>query len=135
VSTLVWIRVAVRLAVAGVLAVAAGGKFTADPGIVTTFQQLEMGTVGRLLIGSLEAAVALGLLVPALAPTAAVLGWGVMTGALIAHVTRLGFSGEAAIMALTAAATWSGCLLLLVLDRERVPLLGSAFARREPQDP
>lgn len=131
----VWTIRALRVAVAAVLAVASIGKFTGDPAAVVTFDLLGLGVAGRYLIGVLEAVVALGLLVPATAPTAAVLGWGVMTGALIAHATHLGFTGDAAPLALAAALTWTGCLALLVLYRERVPLLGVVFGYRDAEAP
>lgn len=129
------LKIGLRLAVAAIMATAAIGKFSADPAVSDVFQRLEMGTTGRLLIGALEAAVALGLVLPSLAPSAAVLGWGVMTGALIAHATRLGISGDAAMLAALATANWLGCLALSILDRDRVPLLGDAFSPPRRDDP
>jgi hypothetical protein len=50
-----------------------------------------------------------------------------MTGALIAHLTRLGFDSTESSMGLLALLTWLFCNVVLYLRRERIELIDSMF--------
>lgn len=120
-----------QLAVAGLFFYAAWPKFVAAPDTVTTFGNLGMGSFGRVLIGILEASAALALLWPRSAAWGALLAWGVMTGALIAHATQLGFLGVGGSMGFLALGLWLASLVILILRRQQIPLVRSMFEINE----
>lgn len=122
-----------QFAASVVLIVAAIGKLTSHPDSVAAFQQLDFDPGGRYLIGALELAAALLLLVPQSIVWGAVLGWGIMTGALIAHFTRLGFHGEAGKLGLLAVAVWICCAVVIFLRRKQSRSLGRMFARSDDE--
>ncbi|MFE7761630.1 DoxX family protein [Streptomyces sp. NPDC057438] len=67
-------------------------KLIAHPSAVESFDTLGWGSAGMYTIGALELAGAIGLLVPALAPVAAVSLGALMVGAFITQITA--FEGE-----------------------------------------
>lgn len=130
VNLLSWI---LQLAVSAVLAMAAMGKLMSRPESVAMFQQLDFDPGGRYLVGVLELVTALLLLIPQSIVWGAVLGWGIMTGALIAHGSRLGFLGEAGQGGLMAAAVWIGCSVVIFLRRKQSQSLRRMFARADDE--
>lgn len=119
-----------QLGAAAVLVMAGVAKLAARPESVRLFQQLHFDPGGRLTIGALEVLAAVLLLIPRSAIWGAVLAWGIMTGALIAHVTHLGFTGDAGRFGFMAVAVWIGCILIVVLRRHESSALGRMFAGR-----
>lgn len=103
-------------------------KFTAAPESVYIFSQLGMEPWGRIGTGILELIASLLILVPATTGYGALLGLGIMTGALVSHITLLGIEvmhdhGQLFIYALLV---FFGCLILIVWNRRQVfALLGS----------
>lgn len=102
-------------------------KFTGDAGAVTLFTNLDMEPGGRILIGVIEVISVALLLSPRLSGWGALLCLGVMTGAVIAHVTVVGFGGP--LGTLFAMAIISGLALVTLLYRLRhqVPFIKSMF--------
>lgn len=123
-----------QVVVAAIMGFAALGKFSGAAEAVAAFETLGMEPEGRYLIGTLEGLVALMMLLPFTAPWGAVLGWGVMTGALIGHATDLGFTGDAMPMAAAAVGTWLACTAIIALRHDQVPLVRLMFGR-ESVDP
>ena len=116
-----------RLLAAAILAMAAYQKLVGAPVEMALFTELGMEPTGRLLIGVIEASCALLLLSPYSA-VGAVLSSAVMTGALIAHATKIGFTidGDPSIMA--AWAVVMTCSLLVVyVRRSELPLIGDTL--------
>lgn len=118
-----------QVATAGILAVAGVMKLTGDPGSIEMFAQLGMDPFGRILVGALECASALVLLLPFAAAWGAVLAWGLMTGALIAHLTRLGITGDMLPYAAIALAVWIACIAIVYLRREEIGFVRCMFER------
>jgi hypothetical protein len=75
---------------AGVFVMAAIPKVTADPQAVAGFTALGLGTVGMYVIGVLELAGAVGLLIPRLAGLAGLAFVGLMIGAVLSTLLVLG---------------------------------------------
>jgi uncharacterized membrane protein YphA (DoxX/SURF4 family) len=107
-----WVNVALwglQVVVAGVFVMAAVPKLTADPQAVAGFAALGLGTVGMYLIGALEIAGAIGLLIP---PLAGLAGWafvGLMIGAVISTLLVLGsdlVAMPAAVLVLVGIIAW-----------------------------
>ena len=87
-----------------------------------TFSLLEMEPVGRYLIGTLEVIVGLGLLHPLSAAVSAFVGTGILTGALIAHSTRLGWDNTTFFFI-----TYGTLLLAVWIRRHELPFSGERF--------
>ncbi len=125
-------RIAVFLlqfALALLLAGAAAGKFLGLPPSPDLFTALGMEPSGRFLIGALELLAAALLLLPLTACLGALLAWGLLSGALLAHFTRVGLGGDWLPLSLAAITGWLAACLLLFLLRHRVGFLRAMFAR------
>ena len=120
-----------QITLALILGIAAVAKLTGDPMSVETFRTLGMPGFGRYLVGTLELAAVLLLLVPSSQAWGAILTWGIMTGALIAHLTVLGAAGPMLNLTIFAALTWLGSCSLLYLRRNQAPLLRHMFDRED----
>ncbi|MGH4025669.1 MAG: DoxX family protein [Pseudonocardiaceae bacterium] len=94
---------------AGVFVMAAIPKVTADPQAVAGFAALGLGTVGMYLIGILEFAGAIGLLIPRLAGLAGLGLVALMIGAVVSTLLVLGASlvaMPATVLVLVAVIAW-----------------------------
>ncbi len=124
-SVIDWI---LRLGVAVILGYMGLLKIIGNDGSVEMFTRLEMGSGGRVLIGFLEVIAAIFLLLRQSVSFGALLAWGLMTGALIAHFTKLGVKGEAGVFTLLALATWVFAAVLIYRTRSSNPLVGAMFS-------
>ena len=110
------------------LFVAAGAaKFAGVTESVSLFEALGMEPGGRYLVGFLEWMAAFLLLLPFTITTGALLGWGILSGALLAHFTKVGFSGLMMPITVAALIGWLGCALLLFLRRDQVGFIRQMF--------
>lgn len=94
---------------AAVFVMAAMPKISADPQAVAGFQALGLGEVGMYLIGSLEIAGAVALLIPLLCGLAGLAFVGLMIGAVITTLLMFGIemvAMPAAALALAAMIAW-----------------------------
>lgn len=89
-------------------------KFTGAPEAVILFSALGVEPWGRLLLGVIELVTAVLLLVPRTTAIGAVIGLGIMIGAIVLHITFLGY-GDLFIMALVVFAT---CAILVFNNRQ-----------------
>lgn len=112
-----------RLIPAVIVGRAALMKFTGHQGAVDLFNDIEMGPGGRILIGVIEVISVALLLSPRLSGWGALLCLGVMTGAVLAHVTVIGFDG---LMAMAIISGLASAALLYRL-RHQVPFIKSMF--------
>jgi len=109
-------------------------KFSGSEESVALFTQLEMEPYGRILIGVLELIAVILLLIPTSKAYGAVLSTGLMTGALIGHVTKLGFAGEMLSLSILAGIVFASSIALLILHRNEVPILKDLFkAEGQPE--
>ncbi len=104
-------------------------KFTAAPESVQLFTELDMEPHGRILIGVLELIAVLLLLFPNTVVFGALLAWGVMSGAIIGHITELGFAGDRLTLSLLAIGAWLASTVILYLRRRSLPLVRCMFER------
>ncbi|TYP88037.1 DoxX family protein [Blastococcus xanthinilyticus] len=95
---------ALRLALAAVFAGAGAAKVSGDAAMVEMFADIGAGQWLRYLVGSLELAAAVGLLVPRLAGAAAVGLVGLMAGATFTNLVVLEASPALTIALLAGAA-------------------------------
>ena len=104
-------------------------KLTGAAAAVSLFTELGMEPTGRILIGLLELTGVLLLLTPRLSAWGAILCLGVLLGAIIAHVTVLGFAGMFGMLFLMATVATTCLLILLFRLREQVGFIASMFAK------
>jgi len=121
------ISIFLRIGLAGLFVAAAFGKFSGMDDSVRLFQSLGMEPVGRYLIGALEALAALLILFPLTVTTGALLGWGIMSGALLAHFTKVGVTGPMLPLTLSAFTAWVASLVLLFLRRDQIGFIKHMF--------
>jgi len=106
---IVWI---LRFVAAYILITAAFMKFNGAEIDIKLFSHIGMEPHGRILIGILELAAAIFILIPQSTIYGAFLGLGVMTGAIIGHLTVIGLGGiHMAIIVFVC------CLILIYLRR------------------
>lgn len=103
-------------------------KFTAHPDSVYIFSQLGLEPWGRIGLGTVELITAILLLIPRTAWIGALIGLGIISGAIFAHLTQLGIvlrhdgtSDGGALFSL-AVATFVLCAMTLYLHRSEIRL-------------
>jgi uncharacterized membrane protein YphA (DoxX/SURF4 family) len=127
-NILLWV---LRLLAAIILLQTLYFKFTAHPQSVRLFTVLGMEPWGRISTGVLELIASLLILFPRTTGYGAVLGLGLMSGALFFHLTKLGiiFDGDA-VLFIYALIVFICCAILLFFYRKellsRLPILRKA---------
>jgi hypothetical protein len=111
-----------RLLVAGILLQTLYFKFTAAPESVYIFSSLGLEPWGRWAAGLSELVASILLLWPGMTFIGAGLGLGVISGALMAHLTKLGIVvlNDGGLLFGLACAVFAGCLILLGLHRSEL---------------
>ena len=119
-----YISWAAQIVAAAILAIAMFPKFAGVPEAINTFTVLGVEPWGRYLTALVELTAVVLLLVPQLrqhavgALAAAVL----MIGALGSHAWKLGFSGDAASLAVMATVVLISSLVVLYIRRDELPI-------------
>lgn len=99
-------------------------KFRAEPESVTLFTLLDMEPWGRIGTGIAELIASILLLIPRTTHLGALMGLGLMTGAIFFHLTTLGVNfGGNPILFLYAVITFVCCSGLIYLTRKKLPQL------------
>lgn len=103
-----------RLVAAGIMLQTLYFKFTASPESVYIFSQVGMEPWGRILVGIFELVASILILIPRTTAYGALIGMGVMTGALFMHLTRLGIEvqGDSGQLFIYALLVLCSCLTL-----------------------
>ncbi|MDJ0975855.1 MAG: DoxX family protein [Planctomycetota bacterium] len=102
-----------QLVAAGILGYAGYLKLADHQADIELFTQLGMEPAGRYIIGGLELLAATLMLIPQSAVYGAILGLGVMLGAIIGHLTALGIDVKLLFALLVAAL----CVVVIVIRR------------------
>jgi hypothetical protein len=118
-----------QLTVAGILLQTLFFKFTGAEESVYIFTTLGAEPWGRIGSGVVELIAALLLLAPATASLGAVLVMGLMSGAILSHLTILGIEvqGDGGLLFGLALTAFIGSAIVLVIRRAQIPLLGRYF--------
>lgn len=105
-------------------------KLNAHPGSVHVFDSLGSGDTLRLTIGVLEVFAAALLLMPKTVAWGAVLSFGIMLGAIIAHLTELGMvvNNDGGWLISRLATMLVTTIIIMVIRRRSLPLIGSTFS-------
>jgi hypothetical protein len=114
-----------QLLVAGILLQTLFFKFSGADESVYIFTQLGAEPWGRIGSGILELAAALLLLTPAGAPYGAILTLGLMSGAIMSHLTVLGIEvrGDGGLLFALALLSFAGAAVVLLLRRSQIPMV------------
>lgn len=94
-----------------------------------TFIALDMEPTGRVITGLLELCAALLLILPNSTSYGAILATGLMSGAIIAHITKLGFHGHHFTMVIEALVVLTASIAIIYLRRHEMPIIGRMFAK------
>lgn len=100
-------------------------KFSAAPESVYIFETLGLEPFGRIGIGILELITAILILIPKTTWAGALLGIGLMAGAIFSHLTQLGIvvQNDGGTLFILAAVTLIFCVILAWLNRHQIPIL------------
>lgn len=100
-------------------------KFTAAPESVYIFSKLGVEPFGRIGSGVAELIAAILLLIPRTSWAGAVLGLGIMAGAILSHLTILGIDvqGDGGYLFALALITFVCCAIEAFLKRAQIPIL------------
>ena len=117
----VWV---LRIVAAAILIMTLYFKFTAHPQSVKLFTTLGMEPWGRIGTGVFELIASILILIPRTTLLGALMGLGLMAGAIFFHLTKLGiiFDGDAGLFTY-AVITFVCCLLLIIIYRKNIPQL------------
>lgn len=124
-----------RLIVAGILFQTLFFKFTAAPESVYIFKTLGLEPWGRIGSGVVELVAVIMLLIPTTVPVGALLSLGVISGAIMSHLTKLGIAvvnadgtSDGGLLFGLALVVFVGSAALLWLHWRAVPVVGSWLA-------
>lgn len=108
-------------------------KFTGHPESVALFTKLGVEPWGRIGTGIIELIAGILLLIPSTVFAGAFLGLGLMSGAILSHLTVLGIKsdndgGQLFIMAIIV---WIACAILLILFQQQGKTLIGRFIKKK----
>jgi putative oxidoreductase len=117
---------ALQLIVAGILLQTLFFKFTGAAESVYIFSTLGAEPWGRIGSGVVELIAALLLLYPATVTLGALLSLGVITGAIVSHLTVLGIEvqGDGGLLFFLALAVFVSSAAIVILRRGDIPVVG-----------
>ncbi|MFN7961228.1 MAG: DoxX family protein [Thermoanaerobaculia bacterium] len=121
----------VQIAVAAILFQTLYFKFSAAPESVYIFSKLGMEPAGRIGSGVAELVAGVMLLIPSLAALGALLALGVISGAVLSHLTVLGIEvqGDGGLLFGLALVVLLGSLFVLFVRRRELPVVGRWFQK------
>jgi len=119
-----------RIAAATILLQTLYFKFTGAEESVYIFSTLGAEPWGRLASGVVELLTAVLLILPRTAPMGGLLALGVMSGAILSHLTVLGIAvrGDGGLLFALAVLVWLAAAGVVWIYRGLLPLVGPALA-------
>lgn len=110
-----------RIAAAVILLQTLYFKFSAQPESVVLFTKLGIEPWGRIGTGVAELITAILLLIPSTIFIGALLGIGLMTGAIVAHLTIIGIesNGDGGQLFMLAVMVMVCCIIILLLHKQQ----------------
>ena len=104
-------------------------KFTGAPESVYIFMTVGMEPYGRIGSGIVELVAAALLLMPRISWLGALLGLGVISGAIFFHLTILGIEvqGDGGYLFILALIVFIACLIIVCQNRSKIPVVGKFF--------
>lgn len=105
-------------------------KFTAAPESVYIFSTLGMEPAGRIGSGVGELVASILLLVPSISWLGALMGLGVISGAIFFHLTKLGIEvqGDGGLLFIYAVVVFVCCAVVAWISRAQIPVVNRFFS-------
>jgi len=127
-NILVWI---LRFTAAGILLQTLFFKFTGAPESIYIFETVGMEPFGRYASGITELIAAILLLIPKFNWLGAILSLGVMSGAILSHLTILGLEvkEDGGLLFSLAIIVFTISSILLFKSRRDIPIVGKKFVK------
>lgn len=127
-NILVWI---LRFIAAGILLQTLFFKFTGAPESIYIFETVGMEPFGRYASGIVELIAAILLLIPKFNWLGAMLSLGVMSGAILSHLTILGIEvkEDGGLLFILAIIVFISSSILLFKSRRDIPVVGKKFVK------
>lgn len=118
-----------QLVVAAILFQTLFFKFAGAEESKYIFRTLGMEPFGRIASGIAELIAVVLLLVPRTVPIGAILVLGVISGAIVSHLTKLGIvvQNDGGLLFALAIVVFVGSLAILTIRRSQIPLVGNRF--------
>ena len=118
-----------QIAAAAILGQTLFFKFSGAPESVYIFTTLGAEPWGRILTGCVELVAVVMLLVPRTAGAGAVLALGLMAGAVVSHLTKLGIEveGDGGLLFALAGFVLVASAVVAYLRRHQIPVVGNLF--------
>ena len=125
-TTVSWI---LQLVAAAILFQTLFFKFTGAEESVYIFTTLGLEPWGRIGSGVAELIACILLLVPRTVPLGAILALGVISGAIVSHLTKLGIvvKGDGGLLFGLAVVVFVASAVVLVIRRGQIPVIGEAL--------
>ena len=104
-------------------------KFTGAEESRYIFQTLGIEPWGRIASGVAELVAVILLLVPRTVTVGAILSLGVISGAIVSHLTKLGIvvKDDGGLLFILALMVFASSAIILVLRRRQIPVVGAFF--------
>lgn len=120
------IHLGLRIVVAIILVQTLRYKFTAHPDSVFIFTSVGLEPYGRIGIGVLELISAILILIPKTVWLGSLLSLGIISGAILMHLTGLGIeiNGDGGILFYMAIVIFVLSFILLWVNRKSIPFIG-----------
>lgn len=120
-----YVKLIIKIAIAVILIQTLRFKFTAHPDSVYIFTQVSLEPFGRIGIGILELIASILILVPRTTWLGATLVIGIIGGAIMMHLTKLGIeiNGDGGLLFYTAIVTFVLSLITLWFSRKDIPII------------
>ena len=116
----------IRIVIAVILIQTLRFKFTAHPDSVYIFTEVGLEPYGRIAIGILELIAAILILIPKTVWLGAALTLGIISGAIMMHLTQLGIeiNGDGGTLFYMALLLFILSALILWINRKNIPIVG-----------
>jgi len=116
-----------RIVVAIILIQTLRFKFTAHPDSVYIFEKVGLEPFGRIGIGVLELIAGILILIPKTIWLGASMTLGLLSGAIMMHLTQLGIevNNDGGVLFITAITTFVLAAIILIYYKKDIPIIGS----------
>lgn len=107
-------------------------KFSGAPESIYIFETLGLEPVGRIGSGIAELIASILLLIPKTAWVGATLSLGIISGAIVSHLTQLGIEvqGDGGYLFFLAVVVFVFSAMVLWMNRRGIPIVGKRFVKR-----
>jgi len=122
-----YVSIIIRIVIAVILIQTLRYKFTAHPDSVYIFEKAGLGDAGRIGSGIVELIAAILILIPRTIWLGALLTLGVISGAIVTHLTKIGIevNGDGGRLFFMAILIFILSAITLWLHKKEIPFIGS----------